>query len=264
MRVFLLVFSTLALMGANEATQKRVVSTSLCGDNYVLSMIAQKNILALSWQSGDALSAAPISMQGKLKAWDDPERLLSLTPDLVVFGAGEGRVSKPILDKAGIPHINIEWGEDFASIRNNQAALAKASSIKKQKINVAQRLPRHLPTKHLPTILYLSSSGATAGPGTYVNAAIKRAGGTNIITKAGWHTPDPETLVALKPDLIITSFFKDGYVSVNESSLRNKALQGKIKSTPTVNIPGKLWPCAGPGLYDASNLIAEAIAELDK
>lgn len=259
MRVFLLIFSTLAFMGAKEATPKRVVSTSLCGDSYVLSMVAQEDILALSWQSDDDLSAAPTSMRDKPKAWDDPERLLALKPDLVVFGAGEGRISKPILDKAGIAYVNIKWGEDFTSVLSNESRLAKVTHIETQKREPVQRLPRHS-----PTVLYLSSSGATAGQGTYIDEAIRTAGGTNIISRPGWHTPDPESLVALKPDLIITSFFKDGYASVNEASLRNKVLQDKIKSTPHINIPGKLWPCAGPGLYQAVDLIADAIAELSE
>lgn len=259
MRVFLLIFSALALMGANEAAPKRVVSTSLCGDSYVLWLVPEANITALSWQSGDSLSNAPNSMRRQPKAWDDPERLLSLNPDLVVFGPGEGGTSRPILNKAGIAHTALVWGEDFKSVQNNNDILTRALGEGPMLISAPSE-ENYKP----PSILYLSSSGATAGPDTYVDAAIKRAGGTNVITKAGWHTPDPETLAALKPDLIITSFFKDGYASVNESSLRNKVLQDKINATPTVNIPGKLWPCAGPGLYDAIDLITDAIAELPK
>lgn len=263
MRAFLLIFSTLVLgvlsTHAFGGSRDRVVSTSLCGDSYVLGLVPKSSIAALSWQSDDILSAAPISMRGRPKAWDDPERLLALTPTLVVFGAGEGHISKPILGKAGISYLNIEWGEDFASIRNNETALAKAAHLKPPRRELPQQLSRHP-----PTVLYLSSAGATAGPGTYIDEVIRTAGGENIITKPGWHTPDPENFVILKPDLIITSFFKDGYASVNETGLRNKVLQDKIKSTPHINIPGKLWPCAGPGLYEATNRIADAIAGLAK
>ena len=261
MRVFLLIFSALALMGADGAVPKRVASTSLCGDSYVMSMASPNDILALSWQSGDALSAAPKSMRSKPKAWDDAERLLYLKPDLVVFGAGEGEIAKPLLDKAGIAHMNIAWGEDFTTVISNGRTLGHA-------LGIVGKTPPYIspktekPSLPKPTLLYLSSSGATAGPGTYIDAAIQFAGGTNIITKTGWHTPDPETLVALKPDLIITSFFNDSYASINEAGLRNTVLQNKIHATPSVNVPGKLWPCAGPELYEASNLIAKAIAEL--
>ncbi|MBL4869713.1 MAG: ABC transporter substrate-binding protein, partial [Robiginitomaculum sp.] len=208
MRVLLLIFSALAFMGTNEATPKRVVSTSLCGDSYVLWLVPETNIAALSWQADDHVSNAPQNMRGLSKAWDDIERLLTLKPDLVVFGAGEGRIAKPLLDKAGISYVNMNWGEDFATIDKNRKALAQAAHLQPLKIETVQRLPRGT-----PKVLYLSSSGATAGPNTYVDEVISAAGGINIITKTGWHTPDPENLVTLKPDLIVTSFFKDSYAS---------------------------------------------------
>ncbi len=259
MRVFLLIFSALLFMGADDQDRLRIVSTSLCGDSYVLSMGGEQNILALSWQSGDNMSPAPQTMRKNPKAWDDIERLLALSPTLVVFGAGEGGQAKPLLDKAGIAHISIDWGEDFPSITKNFAALAKA--LGKQAPTF--KTPALSKRASRPALLYLSASGGTAGPGTYVDAAITAAGGVNIITTPGWHTPDPETLATLKPDLIVLSFFKDGYASINEAGLRHKTLQAKINATPHVHVPGKLWPCAGPGLYEATAIIAGAIAELN-
>ncbi|MBL4853501.1 MAG: hypothetical protein JKY25_04595 [Robiginitomaculum sp.] len=258
MRVLTLIFSGLLLAGADDPDRPRIVSTSLCGDAYVLSMVAHKDIAALSWQAGDTLSTAPKNLKTKPKAWDDGERLLALGPTLVLFGPGEGAAAKPLLDKAGVRHITLDWGESFPALNRNRAKLSKALGKKHFNpfilidINVSR-----------PKILYLSASGGTAGPGTYVNAAIWRAGGKNIVTTSGWHTPDVETLIRLEPDLIVTSFFKDGYASVNSTGLNNKLLQDKIKATPHINVPGKLWPCAGPGLYEASDIIAKAIKGLE-
>ncbi|MCF6275182.1 MAG: ABC transporter substrate-binding protein, partial [Robiginitomaculum sp.] len=236
----------------------RVVSTSLCGDAYVLSMVAEEDIAALSWQSGDTLSTAPVSFKDKPKARDDIETLLTLNPSLVVFGPGEGVAAKPLLDKRGIKYVSLAWGEDFEAVQKNMDLLVSAAYRDTVQANIIQRLPRER-----ASILYLSASGGTAGSGTYVDAAIKSAGGRNIIATGGWHTPSIESLVALNPDLIITSFFKDGYASVNASGLRNKVLQDKIKTIPRVNVPGKLWPCAGPGLYAATDIIAKAIEGLN-
>lgn len=245
---------------AQERPQERIVSTSLCGDSYVLSMLEPSHIAALSWQSNDPLSNAPQDMRALPKAWDDPERLLALRPTLVIFGAGEGQIAKTLLDKAGIAHVNIIWGESFDAVNTNTQALSKVLRVPYlQNTHVQDPLQG---THAKPTVLYLSSAGGTAGTGTYVDTAITKAGGQNIISRAGWHTPDPETITALSPDLIITSFFKDGYASVNQAGLRNKILQTKIENTPTINIPGKLWPCAGPGLYEATGLIADAIEDL--
>lgn len=250
-----------SLFSVNTIAQERIVSTSLCGDSYVLSMLEQSHIAALSWQSNDPLSNAPQDMRTLPKAWDDAERLLALRPTLVIFGAGEGRIAKPLLDKAGIAHVNIIWGESFDEVNTNTQALSKVLRVPYVRDQHA-----HDPlqdTNPKPSVLYLSSAGGTAGTGTYVDAAITQAGGRNIISRAGWYTPDPESIAALAPDLIITSFFKDGYASVNQAGLRNKILQTKIETTPSVNIPGKLWSCAGPGLFEATALIASAIGTLE-
>jgi len=278
MRVLVLIFSPfLFSMGltacgadiAKDTAQMRVVSTSLCGDTYVVSMLGDADVLALSWQSGDNISAAPESFKDKPKASDDIESLLALNPTLVVFGPDEGGAAKPILDKRGIEHVSLKWGESFESVEVNTQMLLSTlrSSVNKlESVSLsrqAQKDPGSSPGIQVPSVLYLSASGGTAGPGTYVDAAISAAGGSNIITTPGWHTPSIESLVGLEPDLIVTSFFKDGYSSVNEAGLRNKVLQDKIKSVPRVNVPGKLWPCAGPGLYEASGIIKRAIEELE-
>jgi len=271
MRVLALIFSPLLLSlflascgaeitedTAHMQQKARVVSTSLCSDTYVLDSVPHEYIIALSWQSGDDISTAPDSFKNKPKASDNAEALLALNPTLVVFGPGEGRAAKPLLDKRGIQYVSLAWGEDFESILNNINILAAATNFDPFIIDVAQRLPRGR-----PSVLYLSAAGGTAGPGTYVDAAIAAAGGKNIITTSGWHTPSIESLVALNPDLIVTSFFKDGYASVNEAGLRNKVLQDKIKSIPRINVPGKLWPCAGPGLYEVTRIVGKAVGEFE-
>lgn len=284
MRVLALIFS-LVLSGCRADTpsaqmqdtaHQRVVSTSLCGDAYILSMLEEGDIAALSWQSGDKLSTAPETFKNKPKARDDIEVLLALNPTLVVFGPDEGVTAKPLLDKRGIKFVNLVWGENFVAVDSNMKFLA--DKIKTQNKNhlspafvpgppaalhQASRDPGTSPGTGVFNILYLTASGATAGPGTYVDAAIEAAGGTNIITTPGWQTPSVESLVSLDPDLIVTSFFKDGYASVNEAGLRNKVLQDKLKAVPQINVPGKLWPCAGPGLYEATDIIKNALEGLN-
>ena len=242
-----------------------VMSTSLCADAYVLELVPFADIKALSWQAGDKLSTAPKAFSTKPKARDDFETIISLKPDLVVFGAGEGKHTKPLLDKIGIKYINITWGEDFASIDKNIKTLQKQLPINTQKNEFQipkQYLNPHNSSKK-PKLLYISSSGAIAGKNTFIDAAFQAAGGENIIKKQGWFTPDPERLIDLKPDLIVTSFFNDGYTSISTNGLKNKIISDKINKTAHINIPGKLWPCAGPGLITATKLIETKISELE-
>jgi iron complex transport system substrate-binding protein len=108
----------------------------------------------------------------------------------------------------------------------------------------------------------MDRSGATAGPGTFVNAVIEAAGGTNLIQNPGWQSPDTETLIGLQPDIILTSFMGSKYAGVNDRTLQHAALTSKIQSLPRIDIPGKLWPCAGPGLVEAAEKLNHAMAKL--
>ena len=166
----MLIFSWIVLVAA-EQRPLRIASTSLCGDGYVLAVAPHHAIQALSWQSDDPLSTAPASFKDKPKAWDDPERLLALDPTLVIFGPGEGTHTKPFLDRAGIHHVTLEWGEDFASVNRN---LDRVSSV--------CRLPpprsgKHISNRKPAPILYVLRDGSIAGTGTFVDAAIRAAGG---------------------------------------------------------------------------------------
>lgn len=248
---------------AHTQETPRIVSTSLCGDAYLLS-VAPGGAAALSWQSRDKLSRASEQLKALPQAWDDPERLLSLRPDLVVFGPGEGAKSAKFLSAAGIETITLNWGEDFETVSDNILRLGEATGQPDRARRLARDLEERLSAVHSgssPNILYLSRAGGSAGPGTLVDAAITAAGGRNVMTAPGWTTPDPEYLIALKPDLIITSYFTDGYESANAPSLRHKTVKRFIESHDRLDIPGSLWPCAGPGLIEAAELINAAITE---
>ena len=266
MRVSALIFSVLFLIGAAAHGQTRpdapieirVVSTSLCGDTYVLDMVPRTYITALSWQSGHALSLAPVELTQKPKAWDDFERLLALKPTHIVFGPGEGYAARPLLEQAGIETVELKWSEDAIGVRENREKIAQALNTKFE-----YQRPTSPIFVNSPDVLYLSRAGGTAGPGTYVDAAINDAGGINVVKTAGWHTPDPELLAGLHPDLIVTSFFEQGYESVNAQGARHNLLQDKLSTIPSVNVPGSLWPCAGPGLEQATRIISDAIESLN-
>jgi iron complex transport system substrate-binding protein len=267
MRVYALIFSALLygsaaaqdLSPADSKAETRIVSTSLCGDTYVLDMLPHDQIAALSWQADDALSLAPDDLREKPKAWDDLERLLALKPTHVVFGPGEGMRAEKLLAERGIKSVQINWGDNYDSVYENRKRLADTFGLR-----LHYQLPPTPITINAPDVLYLSRAGGTAGPGTYVDAAIESAGGINMIKIKGWHTPDPETLAGLHPDLIITSFFEQGYESVNAQGARHALIQDKLNKTPRVNVPGALWPCAGPGLEQATDIISNAIEGLSQ
>lgn len=247
---------------AHATDSLTIASTSLCGDAYLLAL-APEHISALSWQSRSPLSRADGDHRALPQIWDDPEVLISNTANIILFGSGEGSSA----DKLDANVVTLSWGEDFAALKANADSISEALEIKSdivkdwtQRLDALNSRANHRASK--PKILYLSRSGGSAGAGTLVDAAIAAAGGVNIVESTGWFTPDPEQIIAYEPDLIITSYFKNGYESVQATAVRNKVVQRFIARHPSAEVDGNLWPCAGPGLIEAAELIADAIDEL--
>lgn len=184
------------------------------------------------------------------QANNDLERLHSWKHTTVVSSAGtEG-------------DINLEWGENFDAVWTNFAKLShtfKAEDPSAKYRATLAKLPR---PQTKPKLLYLDRSGATAGQSTFVDAVFRQAGAENVIKSSGWLTLDTEVLLTLAPDAIVTSFMGSDYVGVNDRSVRHSALAQKIKNLPQIDIHGGLWPCAGPGLVDATVQISDAIRML--
>jgi iron complex transport system substrate-binding protein len=114
----------------------------------------------------------------------------------------------------------------------------------------------------VPRVVYLSSSGGSAGRGTYIDAAIEAAGGVNVISATGangWTRSDPEFALTLEADLVLTSYFIDGFSSTFNHGSRHAAYRRFLSETPRTDISSGYWPCAGPRLIDAAEAIADAL-----
>jgi len=256
------ILCALAGSGSAQAKDVSVGSTSLCGDSYLLAMVPSQ-ITELSWQSRSALSYANSTQRTLPQLWDEAEILAASDSNVILFGSGEGAQAKRI----GIKSQTLEWGEDFGSVMRNAAMIARALDVPdtishdlKHRLHDLEERTARRGAK--PKVLYLARSGGSAGPGTFVDAAITAAGGDNVIQTQGWVSPDPELILGLKPDLIITSYFKNGYESVNAAGTRNKAVSKFINNHPRADIDGALWPCAGPRLIEAAETIASALDKL--
>lgn len=251
----------------------RVASADLCADAWVIELAEPERVIALSWQVDAPMSAAPEWARQRPRAWPDAERLIALDPDLAVFGPGGPGRAATVLEAAQIGTLTLQWGEDFATIRANAdatgLALGRGRAADAWTNQLDSRLAalsdRAAARGWSPSVFYLSVSGGTAGEGTLIDAAIQAAGGRNAATEAGasgWTQSDAEWALRVDPDLVVTSYFTAAYRTANNIGQRHAAFRRLVAEHATVEIPGALWSCAGPGLIEAAERIADALDEL--
>jgi len=234
-----------------ELPRNAIVSTSLCADGYLHALPElEPRLAALSWQSRSALSRTPDNLRPLPQADNDPERRLKWAGAIEISNAG------------GSGDIDLNWGEDFETVWANLALLSSNLDVADPSGALKARLKAIDKPVTAPRILYIDRSGASAGPRTFVNAVIEAAGGTNLIQNPGWQSPDTESLILLQPDIILTSFMGSSYAGINDRTLRHAALADKIEALPRIDLPGSLWPCAGPGLVEAAEQLNQAMAKL--
>jgi iron complex transport system substrate-binding protein len=268
--VFAMASAVVAPAQETASPQGGVVSASLCADAYLLQLAPGSRIAALSWQVDQPVSAAPAWARGLPRAWPDAERLFALDPALIVFAAGEGGRAAAMLERSGYRTFELAWAEDFEGVRANILALGEALGREGAARAAVQELDRRLADLHrrsarraaVPSVAYLSASGGSAGSGTYVDAAITAAGGRNSVAQsgvAGWGRSDPELALTLEADIILTSYFSDGFAGTLSRATRHAAYRRLLDSAGRVDIASGDWPCAGPRLIDAAETIADAL-----
>lgn len=250
--------------------QGGAVSASLCGDAYLFALEPAANISAVSWQVDQPVSAAPVWARQLPRAWPDAGRLFALDPGLVVFGAGEGGRAASMLERSGYQTFELTWTEDFDGVRANLLALGQALGREAAAVDAVRDLDLRLADLQrrtdqrgvIPSVAYLSASGGSAGSGTFVDAAITAAGGRNSVAQSGvigWGRSDPELALTLHADIILTSYFTDGFAGRLGRATRHGAYQRLLDGAARVDIASADWPCASPRLIDAAEAIADAL-----
>jgi iron complex transport system substrate-binding protein len=91
---------------------------------------------------------------------------------------------------------------------------------------------------------YLTSGGATAGPGVLIDAIIRSAGFANLDTRAGYGRAPPERLLLEPPSLFVLGFFDQTMAAGERWSMgRQAALRRLIASRPSISLPGAVLGC---------------------
>jgi iron complex transport system substrate-binding protein len=246
---------------AAAAPPGRVLSTDQCADQYVLALADRGSIVGLSRLAEGPDSFLRAKARGLPQTRATLEAVLAARPEVVVRSWTPEVRLVPALQARGIRVVQLDDPTDFAGVRRNIRAVAKALGRPAEGERLVgamdAKLARAKGAWRGRRALYLTPDGYTAGKGTMTDAILSAAGLTNAVTTPGFSAVPLETLVQSPPDAVVMAFFDPEHVG--HWAMGRRPIVRKLVETRTVStLTGDLMRCPAWFSADASLRIADA------
>jgi iron complex transport system substrate-binding protein len=242
----------------------RIASGSLLADPVLLALAAPTDIVAFSARAPLARDAYRYAGKPSLDPTRRVEHLIELRPDLVLVNSlGESAWIEQ-LRAAGVVVFDLGpmWGLDTFSRNVEQIGwlIGRAEAARELSQHFRLRLEsiaRHLDAGARRGALYLGIYGSDLFGGTRGSSfhdVLTYAGLRDVAAESyrGWPKYDPESLLTLDPELIVTQ-------TGMRASLCERAELGRLRACgpqgDVIEIDGQLLNDAGMGMLDAAERI---------
>lgn len=265
MRVFFLLVCTLAILPAGAAIEEtpasRVVSLDYCADQFVLKLLPRSSILAVSPDADKHFSYMRESARGLRQVRPLAEDVLILSPDLVIRSYGGGPHAAGFFEHAGVSVLQVPFPNDMQGIRDSILFVASGLGVPERGAALVAefdaRLDNIRASTGRPTVLYMTPTGVTSGPGTLVHEMLLAAGLQNFEEQPGWRSIPLERLVYEQPDVVAAAFFeRDAIEPARWSPMRHPVARQQMINQPTAMLQGAWTSCGGWFLLDAIEALA--------
>ncbi len=241
----------------------RIVSLDYCADQFVLKLVERDRILAVSPDAVKSFSYMRKTAEGIPQVRPRVEDVLPLDPDLVVRSYGGGPGLGAFLARAGVRVAQVGPADDFDGVKRILGEMAAALGAPARGAALIRDM--ELREAALPgeagreTMLYLTPSGVTTGPGTLVHEMMRMAGFRNYQEKPGWRSIPLERLAYGRPDRIAAAFFNgDTAMLESWSAMRHPVARTLLRDLPVMTLPGAWTACGSWFLLDAIEALAAA------
>ena len=247
------------------AAPQKIVSLNLCTDQLLMLLADPNQIASLSKIVDDPnVSFFAEKSAGFKKNRGDAEEIFVNNPDLVVAGVYTEKATVQILQSLGVRVEIFPIEQNFDDIVKNirkMGLLIGHSDRAKRMIDDFNFRLEELSSgiTERPRAAIYSANGYTTGTETLSGQILKTAGFRNITEEVGMSfggTLPLETLIMLKPDLVITGKAYPGH-SRSEEILTHPVLRPFKTLTQT----DAKWICGTPAVLDAVEELQRAHPE---
>ena len=249
-RAALLVALTLGAGAAPAGAEapRRVASMNLAADEVLVEILPLDRLVSVTrWVdepgTSNVVGRVPPSVTRIPKA--DMERIVALSPDLVVVSQFTDADFLNTLERSGIRHHRMEGLDSLDGIRRAMLSLGRAVGAEEAARRAVERydtrlrdLAHRVSGAPRPRVLYWSGS-MTAGADTAIGAIIEAAGAVNVgreLGVAGVAPVGAERAFVADPDVVLVGTWPGAEEGVRQHPLLSKlraVKEGRVVSMPT-------------------------------
>lgn len=248
----------------------RIASGSSAADMLLLAMAEPERVVALS-DYGYNTAAQPYLYgdRARLVGVQDVERLLALDVDLLVLHHLGSPAELARAREAGIEVFNLGELRGLSTLLPNIQALAtllgdasRADAVIQKFTSRLEAVARHIPEAQRKRGMYVSAYGGQlfgGGANTSYHELLHFAGLVDVAAAHFQDYPqyDPEQLLALDPDIIVTHDESRDVLCRTSALSRLRACQDQ--QAGVVGLPSAVAGDPGLGLLDAVELLHERV-----
>ncbi len=262
-RVPVAIFVALLASRIEAGEPGRIISLDYCSDQFVLKLVDRERILAVSPDARKSFSFMRDAAEGIRQVRPRAEEVLPLDPDLVVRSYAGGPKMRPFLERAGVPVVEVGFASNLEEGKQVLLDMAAALGEPERGAELVREMEAReaaLPERSgEETMLYLTASGYTTGPGSLADEMMRLAGFRNFHEKPGWHPLPLERLAYEKPDQVAAGFAdRDPGRMEPWGAGRHPVARKQLRGVPTTPLSGAWTACGSWFLLHAIEALAAA------
>lgn len=255
------------------AKPMRIMSTNLCNDLLLLTLVPKDRIASITHLAHHAVSdLMPGADEGVRTNHGAAEEVVRDRPDLILASPWNTGAMRRLAAHVGANVVEVDAAYTFEDIRRTTLQVGeavgergRAEALVAEMDRKLDELERTKPLQPMQVVAW-TSGDAVPGAGTLTDEIIRRAGAENMARKL----PDSrhssfgvEELLAARPDAILRG--EEGYDvpvlrdAVSEHPVIRRAFAGR-----RVAYPVSLYACGLPQSADAVRELREALASVPR
>ena len=260
-------------VNSGQASEKlpKLISTSVCTDQFVLMLAAPEQIAGLSVHATNP-DISPLADRAKQfpSVGDSVEEIMATGGDLVVLETWSNHRKSSFLKRMGFQIVNLETARSYEDIkgvtRRFAATIGRSDAAQNlvARMERAETQARKAHTAQKPEAVYFLPTGSAPGRDTFVHDLLTLAGFENYAARqgiSGWQHINLETLLREPPDVFVLSFTDRFSRSARTGFARHPKYQQLLTTYPNITIKSSDWICAGPFVTRALQTLVQGRLE---